>query len=85
MLHSQSCEDSADCANRQLVTLQCCLQGTADEVIDVCHGRTLHKLAQRASMPLFLEGYTHDDVETSPDYLPALRRFMMEIFPELKY
>ena len=54
-------------------------------MIDVCHGRTLHKLAQRPSAPLFLDGYTHDDVESSPEYLPALQRFMMEIFPELKY
>ena len=60
-------------------------QGSDDMVIDICHGRTLHKLAQRPSAPLFLEGYTHDDVECSPDYVPALQRFMSEIFPDLAY
>ena len=61
------------------------VQGSADMVIDICHGRTLHKLARRPSAPLFLEGYTHDDVECSPDYVPALQRFMSEIFPDLVY
>ena len=62
------------------------MQGTSDEVVDVIHGRTLHSLAQRPSQALWLHGHTHDDIESSKEYLPALQRFMTEVFgDDLKY
>lgn len=56
------------------------MQGTADEVVDIRHGRMLHSLARRPSQPLFLQGYTHDNIEASKEYVPTLRRFMTEVF-----
>ena len=61
-------------------------QGTEDEVVDISHGRMLHSLAQRPSQPLFLDGYTHDDLESSNEYVPTLRRFLTEVFDgDMKY
>lgn len=56
------------------------MQGTEDQVVDVSHGRKLHSLAQRPSQALWLEGYTHDDIESSTEYIPSLRRFLTEVF-----
>lgn len=35
------------------------MQGTDDDVIDIVHGKTLHKLAKNAHPPLWAEGFTH--------------------------
>ena len=56
------------------------MQGTADEVVDICHGRRLHSLARRPSQPLFLHGFTHDNIEASEEYVPTLRCFMKKVF-----
>ena len=62
------------------------MQGTEDQVVHVSHGRMVHSLAQNPSQPLFLEGYTHDDLESSNEYVPTLKRFMTEVFGEdMKY
>lgn len=62
------------------------VQGTEDQVVDIRHGRMLHSLARNPSQPLFLEGYTHDDIESSKEYVPTLRRFMTEVFgADVKY
>jgi hypothetical protein len=54
------------------------VQGTDDQVVGVFQGRTLHALLQRPAEPLFCTGYTHHNLESSPEYLPRLRRFLAE-------
>jgi pimeloyl-ACP methyl ester carboxylesterase len=56
------------------------MQGMADAVVGVSHGRQLHALCQTASEPLWAEGCGHDDVETCPAYVPTLKRFLRECF-----
>ena len=56
------------------------MQGTEDQVVDVSHGWKLHSLAKRPSQALFLEGHTHDDIESSAEYIPSLQRFLTEVF-----
>jgi pimeloyl-ACP methyl ester carboxylesterase len=58
------------------------MHGTEDEVIDVVHGRKLHSLAQHPSEPLWAEGHNHQDLEMADGYLPTLKRFMREVWPE---
>mmetsp|Transcript_46875 Transcript_46875/g.119584 ORF Transcript_46875/g.119584 Transcript_46875/m.119584 type:complete len:286 (+) Transcript_46875:487-1344(+) len=55
------------------------LHGTEDEVIDITHGHKLHELAPQKAAPLWLEGYNHQNLETSPEYLPHLERFLARI------
>lgn len=54
------------------------MHGLEDEVIDVQHGRQLHKLCKRPSEPLWAPRRGHQDLEASPDYIPRLRRFLVE-------
>lgn len=54
------------------------MHGTNDQVVGVLQGRTLHALLQRPVEPLFCTGYTHNNLESSPEYLPRLRRFLAE-------
>lgn len=52
------------------------LHGTADEVVDVEHGRQLAKLARRPFEPLWVEGGHHCDLEFYTGFIPHLRRFI---------
>lgn len=57
------------------------MHGTRDEVIAVDHGKTLHATACNAySEPLWAEGYTHQNLSMSPDYIPTLRKFLDHIW-----
>lgn len=59
------------------------IHGTADAVVDATAGLRLAELAPRPSLPpLFVRGAGHDDVASSPLYLPRLRAFLAECFPE---
>jgi pimeloyl-ACP methyl ester carboxylesterase len=59
------------------------IHGTADAVVDATAGLRLAELAPRPSLPpLFVRGAGHDDVAASPLYLPRLRSFLAECFPE---
>jgi hypothetical protein len=49
-------------------------------VIHVSCGKALAALAKRPSQHLFADGYGHQDLERSPQYLPALRAFVSECF-----
>lgn len=55
------------------------MHGTEDEVVDFSHGQQLAKLAPNASLPLWAEGYNHQNLERSPHYLPALRDFLSKL------
>jgi hypothetical protein len=54
-------------------------QGSEDEVIDISHGKQLHQLASNTAAPLWLEGYNHQNLEASVEYLPHLRRFLLQV------
>lgn len=60
------------------------LHGTKDEVIDIQHGRELWKLAKTPSTAgaMWAEEYGHQDLEASPEYIPRLRKFLIECFGE---
>lgn len=57
------------------------MHGTSDEVIAVDHGRTLHATACNPfADPLWAEGYTHQNLSMSPDYVPTLRKFLDHVW-----
>jgi pimeloyl-ACP methyl ester carboxylesterase len=74
--------------NAQLIRrVTCCptlvIHGTSDGVVPASAGVRLAELAPRPSLPpLFVPGAGHDDVELSALYLPRLRRFISECFPD---
>jgi len=72
--------------NTRLMPLVQCrvliMHGTDDDVIDIVHGKTLHKLAKNAHPPLWAEGFTHQDLEMSEGYLPSLKSFLKAVWPE---
>lgn len=51
-------------------------QGTADDVVDVCHGEQLALLAPKAIDPLFAKGFGHQNLHCCPEYIPRLRAFL---------
>ena len=57
------------------------MHGTDDQVIDVVCGRKLALLVKEGlgGEHLFPEGYTHQNIETSPDYLPTLQKFIEKV------
>jgi len=57
------------------------MHGTSDEVIDVVCGRKLAKLCKEGlgGEHLFPEGYTHQNIEASPEYLPTLQKFIQKV------
>ncbi|CAL0306770.1 unnamed protein product [Lupinus luteus] len=56
-----------------------CIQGTADEVIDISHSMKLWELCQEKYKPLWLQGGKHSDLEHYPQYLRHLRKFISTI------
>ncbi|KAI8475436.1 MAG: Alpha/Beta hydrolase protein [Monoraphidium minutum] len=58
------------------------LHGTADEVIHVSAGERLAALAPNGVPPLLAQGFDHQNVECCPDYLPRLREFLAQLFPD---
>ena len=58
------------------------MHGTADEVVSITCGAKLVSLAPAAVEPLWAQGYDHQNLESCPDYLPRLKAFLAELFPE---
>lgn len=52
------------------------IHGTADDVVDFSHGRTLWELAQEKYDPLWLKGGNHCDLELFPEYIKHLKKFV---------
>lgn len=53
------------------------IHGTADEVIDLAHGKQLYELAKNPySKPLWADGYTHQDISACPEYIPHLQTYL---------
>ncbi|KAK9800316.1 hypothetical protein WJX73_000792 [Symbiochloris irregularis] len=55
------------------------IHGTADSVVPIEHGQTLHRLCKQPSEPLWASGHDHDDVELSNQYLPRLQAFLKQV------
>ncbi|KAK7291581.1 hypothetical protein RIF29_06842 [Crotalaria pallida] len=55
------------------------IHGTADDVVDWSHGKQLWELCQEKYEPLWLRGGKHCDLETYPEYLRHLRKFISTI------
>lgn len=54
------------------------LHGCRDNVIPFEHSEKLHQLCANPVEPLFLSRATHDDVESFPQYIPRLKKFLDE-------
>jgi hypothetical protein len=51
-------------------------------VVSVTCGAKLVSLAPAAVEPLWAQGYDHQNLEACPEYLPRLKAFLAELFPE---
>lgn len=56
-----------------------CWQGTADEVVDLSHGKQLWELCKEKYEPLWVKGGNHCNLELYPEYLRHLRKFISAI------
>lgn len=53
-----------------------CIQGTNDETVDFYHGKRLWELAKDKYDPLWVQGGGHCNLETYPEYIKHLRKFV---------
>lgn len=51
-------------------------QGTEDEIVDCSHGKRLWELSKQKYDPLWVKGGGHCNLETFPEYIKYLRRFI---------
>ena len=51
-------------------------QGTADDIVDFSHGKRLWELAKEKYEPLWVKGGGHCNLETYPEYIRHLRKFV---------
>ncbi|KAI3387706.1 hypothetical protein SNEBB_009780 [Seison nebaliae] len=52
------------------------IHGTDDDVIDFTHGVELHHRCNLAVDPLWIQGATHNNIETYPSYMNRLKQFI---------
>lgn len=52
------------------------LQGTNDEIVNLSHGKRLWELAKDKYDPLWVKGGGHCNLETYPEYIKHLRKFI---------
>ena len=52
------------------------LQGTKDDIVDLSHGKRLWELAKEKYDPLWVKGGGHCNLETYPEYIKHLRKFI---------
>ncbi|KAI3711734.1 hypothetical protein L1987_70277 [Smallanthus sonchifolius] len=59
------------------------MHGTNDNVVDFSHGKQLYELAKYKYEPLWVQGGNHSNLESFPEYMPHLRKFItaMEKLP----
>lgn len=55
------------------------MHGTEDEVIHFSCGQRLHDLCKNKYPPLWAAGFTHQNVEMCPEYLPKLHEFLVYV------
>lgn len=51
-------------------------QGTSDDIVDLSHGKRLWELSKEKYDPLWVKGGGHCNLETFPEYLKHLRKFL---------
>nr|DAD27358.1 TPA_asm: hypothetical protein HUJ06_028826 [Nelumbo nucifera] len=51
-------------------------QGTNDDIVDLSHGKRLWELAKEKYDPLWIKGGGHCNLETYPEYIKHLRKFI---------
>jgi abhydrolase domain-containing protein 17 len=51
-------------------------QGTADDIVDLAHGKRLWELAKDKYEPLWIKGGGHCNLETYPEYIRHMRKFI---------
>lgn len=51
-------------------------QGTSDDIVDFSHGKRLWELAKEKYDPLWVQGGGHCNLETYPEYIRHLRKFV---------
>ena len=51
-------------------------QGTNDDTVDFSHGKKLWELAPEKYEPLWVQGGGHCNLETFPEYIKHLRKFI---------
>ncbi|CAA0819970.1 alpha/beta-Hydrolases superfamily protein [Striga hermonthica] len=52
------------------------IHGTKDEIVDLSHGKRLWELAKEKYEPLWVQGGGHYNLETFPEYIKHLRKFV---------
>lgn len=52
------------------------LQGTNDDIVDLSHGKRLWELSKEKYDPLWVKGGGHCNLETYPEYIKHLRKFI---------
>ncbi|XP_044463873.1 alpha/beta hydrolase domain-containing protein 17B isoform X3 [Mangifera indica] len=52
------------------------IHGTNDDIVDLSHGKRLWELAKEKYDPLWIKGGGHCNLETYPEYIKHLRKFM---------
>lgn len=52
------------------------LQGTNDDIVDWSHGKRLWELSREKYDPLWVQGGGHCNLETYPEYIKHLRKFI---------
>ncbi|KAH0935905.1 hypothetical protein HID58_013022 [Brassica napus] len=52
------------------------IHGTKDEIVDFSHGKRLWELAKEKYDPLWVKGGGHCNLETYPEYIKHLRKFI---------
>ncbi|KAL2933301.1 Alpha/beta hydrolase domain-containing protein 17C [Bienertia sinuspersici] len=55
------------------------IHGTADDVVDFSHGKTLWELSPEKYEPLWLKGGSHCDLELFPEYIKHLKKFVSTV------
>merc|ERR1711879_74248 len=55
------------------------MHGTSDEIVDFSHGKRLHELAKEKYDPLWVTGGGHCNLETFPEYIKHLRKFISDM------
>ncbi|CAM8923061.1 unnamed protein product [Rhodiola kirilowii] len=61
---------------RQVTCLVLVIHGTSDEIVDFSHGKRLWELAKEKYEPLWVKGGGHCNLETYPEYIKHLRKFI---------
>ncbi|KAK7281481.1 hypothetical protein RIF29_09521 [Crotalaria pallida] len=52
------------------------IHGTNDDIVDMSHGKRLWELSKEKYDPLWVKGGGHCNIETFPEYLKHLRKFL---------